>query len=95
MRSVGGFCLAALCLVAISHAKVETEDGVLVITKDNFDSVIQDNDYVLLEFCKYIPLESSRSARPLPLRMCVSVAFAAELHPLACTFCTRPVAFGG
>lgn len=50
---VNVFCLAALCLVAISLAKIEVEDGVLVVTKDNFDSVIQDNDYVLLEFCEY------------------------------------------
>lgn len=54
MKSVGVFCLATLCLAATSLAKVEVEDGVLVVTKDNFDSVIQDNDYVLLEFCEYI-----------------------------------------
>lgn len=64
MRSVGGFCLAALCLAAITHAaqKVETEDGVLVVTKDNFDSVVQDNDYVLLEFCEYHPSRSPRGS---------------------------------
>lgn len=54
MRFVGGFVLAALCLVAASHAKVELEEGILVINKDNFDSVIKDNDYVLIEFCEYI-----------------------------------------
>ena len=53
MKPVGVFCLTALCLVATILAKVEVEDGVLVVTKDNFDSVIQDNDYVLLEFCEY------------------------------------------
>jgi len=53
VMKVDVFCLAALCLVAISLAKIEVEDGVLVVTKDNFDSVIQDNDYVLLEFCEY------------------------------------------
>lgn len=83
MRSVVGFCLAALCLAAITLAKVETEDGVLVVTKDNFESVIQDNEYVLLEFCEYtFPLSSSFS-REARHSARVSVAF-----PRSCTLCT-------
>lgn len=56
MRSFVGdlLCFAALCLAAICLAKIEVEDGVLVVTKDNFDSVIQDNEFVLVEFCKYM-----------------------------------------
>lgn len=84
MRSVGGFCLAALCLAAISLAKIETEDGVLVVNKDNFESVIQDNDYVLLEFCEYTTPE--RDSREYSA--CVPVGFSAELHPRAYTFGT-------
>lgn len=34
-------------------AEVKTEDGVLVLTTDNFPSVIKDNEFVLVEFCKY------------------------------------------
>lgn len=35
-------------------AEVKTEDGVLVLTTDNFESVIKDNEFVLVEFCKYL-----------------------------------------
>lgn len=53
MRFVNALGLAALCLVTVSVAKVELDEGILVINKDNFDSVIKDNDYVLVEFCEY------------------------------------------
>lgn len=35
-------------------ADVKTEDGVLVLTTDNFKSVIENNEFVLVEFCKYM-----------------------------------------
>lgn len=37
---------------AATLAKIETEDAVLVLTKDNFGEAIEQNDYVLIEFCK-------------------------------------------
>ena len=34
--------------------ELKTEEGVLVLNKDNFQNVIDDNEFVLVEFCKYI-----------------------------------------
>lgn len=38
--------------VIYGDADVKTEDGVLVLTTENLPTVIQDNEYVLVEFCK-------------------------------------------
>ena len=47
--------LCALLLVAASVCadEIKSEDGVLVLTVDNFDSAIKSNEFVLVEFCKY------------------------------------------
>jgi len=41
-----------LLLAAFVAAEVDVEEGVLVGTAENFDSIIADNKYVLVEFCK-------------------------------------------
>ena len=41
-----------LFLAALALAEIEVEEGVLVGTKDNFDQIIKDNKFVLVEFCK-------------------------------------------
>lgn len=43
--------VTALC-VAGSIAKIEEEDGIVIVTKDNFEEVLEDT-YVLIEFCEY------------------------------------------
>lgn len=44
--------LIALALTAFVNAEVQEEENVLVLTTDNFEEVIEGNDYVLVEFCE-------------------------------------------
>jgi len=37
----------------LSSADIATEEGVLVLTKTNFEQAITDNEFILVEFCKY------------------------------------------
>ena len=53
--SVVASTIALACLVfGAAQAKIETEDEVLVLTKDNFDEALKEHDYILIEFCEYL-----------------------------------------
>lgn len=45
-------CILATSSSVFCDAEIQTENGVLVLTQDNFQTAIKDNQYVLVEFCK-------------------------------------------
>lgn len=53
------FTLTA-CILTLSglvhcdaEPKIDVENGVLVLTQANFEAAITDNEFILVEFCKY------------------------------------------
>ena len=49
--------MAALaCLMLLRAVEVEEDEGVLVVKNENYQQVITENEFVLIEFCKFAPL---------------------------------------
>lgn len=47
------FLLLGAALSCTFAEEIKLDEGVLVLTEQNFDQAITDNKYVLVEFCKY------------------------------------------
>lgn len=47
-----------VCLVALAQCDITEEDGVLVLTEENFDGALSANQHILVEFCKLFTLLS-------------------------------------
>lgn len=43
-----------LFAVICAELEITSDEGVLVLNKDNFQTATSDNEFVLVEFCKYI-----------------------------------------
>lgn len=54
MKLLACFLLLGASLTLASE-EIKLDEGVLVLTEQNFDQAITDNQYVLVEFCKYLP----------------------------------------
>lgn len=51
MRSILFLCFSLLAIA--KSGEITDEEGVLVLTKDNFQQAITENAFILVEFCKF------------------------------------------
>lgn len=53
MKIVGVLLLALWAFARADDAEIKEEEDVMVLTTKNFETAINGNEFVLVEFCKY------------------------------------------
>jgi hypothetical protein len=49
-------CVLLIVSSTVFCDEIKNEEGVLVFTQDNFEKGIKENEFVLVEFCKYLDM---------------------------------------